>query len=132
MHTFIPALALVLTAVAADVDEGRADLAVRETRLDPARARETFGFSVVVVNKRPDRALKAEVVVLLAPGMHVRNEEACKTSRGGGLARCALGTLKAGEERRVFLLLTSRARAPRVTAIAISETADPDPANNMR
>ena len=132
MFRFAPALAVVVGTLAAPADNGGADLAIRATHLDLARARDTFGFSVAVANNGPSPARNAEVVVLLPPGVAVRSKETCKISRGGGLARCALGTINAGGEREVFLLLVSAERQPRVSAIVLSETPDPDASNNMR
>lgn len=132
MLRFASALAVFFGALAASADTGGADLAIRGTQLDLARPRDTFGFSVVVANNGPGPARDAEVVVLLPPGVAVRSKETCKLSRGGGLARCALGTINAGETRGVFLLLVSAERQPRVSAIVLSETPDPDASNNMR
>lgn len=129
------ALVLFLWSASAYAGDTSADLMVRSARLDLARPRNTFGYNVVVANTGPGAAHNAELLVLLPPGTGVRNGEECVAANGGapaGLLRCKLGTLAVGEERRVFVLLVSPEPHPRVTAIAVSDTPDPDAANNVR
>ena len=122
---------LMTGAPSARTADAGADLAIRSARLDIARPMNTFGYNAVVANDGPDAAANVEVLVLLPPGVAIRNPDACQ-QQSSALARCALGTLAAGEERRVFLLLTSPTRHPQITAVALSDTPDPDGSNNLR
>ena len=121
---------LMFGAPSARAADAGADLALRAARLDIARPMNTLGYNAVVVNDGPETATNVEILVLLPPGTTVRNGEECTGARS--LLRCALGSLAAGEVRRVFVLLVSPERSPRVTAIAVSETADPEASNNVR
>ncbi len=122
---------LMIGAPSAKAADASADLTIRSARLEIARPMNTFGYNAVIANEGPDAASNVEVLVLLPPGVAIRNPDACR-QQSSGLARCALGTLAAGEERRVFLLLTSPARHPQVTAVALSDTPDPNASNNFR
>ena len=103
-------LFLVAAAVAASIAAApAADLEIREARLDYARPADTFGYSAIVTNNGPDSAQGVEILVLLPPGVAMRNAEPCIGK--GALVRCALGTLRPGEERRVFMLVLTSARA---------------------
>jgi len=107
-----------------------ADIEIKAARLDYARPANTFGYSAIVANNGPESAQGVEVVVLLPPGATLRNAEPCVGA--GSLVRCAIGTLAPGEERRVFMLVLTREMKPRVTAFAVSETADTNASNNTR
>jgi hypothetical protein len=112
---------------------GGADLDITQARLDLARAANTFGYSATVRNDGPQEARRVEVLLLLPPQVGVRKDHRCSVAgdEPAGLVRCRLGTLAAGEERRVFVLIMSARQAPSITAIAVSDTPDPDPSNNV-
>jgi hypothetical protein len=110
-----------------------ADLEVRSARLDFARPMNTFGYSAIIANNGPEAAQNVEVLVLLPPGATARNAEPCIGSEmrePQGLVRCELGTLRPGEERRVFMLVLTAEPHPQMTTFAVSDTPDSNAANN--
>lgn len=122
-------IAPLLLALAAS-GAANADIEIKSARLDYARAANTFGYSAVIANRGPDEARNVEVSIVLPPGASVRNAEPCE--QAGDIVRCALGTLKAGEERRVFMLVLTAAQKPDIVAFAVSDANDPDAWNNAR
>jgi hypothetical protein len=113
----------------------QADVEVRSARLDYARPANTFGFSAVIVNNGPQEAPSAAVIVYLPTGAQVRNAEPCSVvgnSRQHVILRCDLGTLRPGEQRRVFMLVVTKHAQPHVASFAVSDWPDPDSSNNMR
>jgi hypothetical protein len=126
---------LLIAALAAAGAVPSADVEIRSARLDYARPANTFGYSAIVTNKGPETARAVEMLVLLPPGAAARNIERCTGTDAPepqGLVRCRLGTLRPGEERRVFMLVRSAERRPRVTAFAVGDTPDPDASNNIK
>ena len=136
----LAALALGCDAAAAEAtgETWAADLKVESSELAAARPMDTYLYSVFVRNGGDDTARNAELIILLPLNTRVGAVEGCKAGAQGavpgttGTLRCALGDLTAGDARKLQFLIRTNAAHAACTAIAVSDTPDPNPMNNIR
>lgn len=92
---------------------------------------EVFDYFVTVTNNGPANVSTVGFEDPLPSGMNLQGNQGATCSFSGGLVRCALGSLNAGQAKQVRLIVTASAAGSFVnTASVLSSVPDPVAGNN--